>query len=132
MFDYEYVPTLSMLTNLTGFYGVGDFDASGLQKMLTGKNVSLQLSLSGLSEGLNGTASPKDMEALMQLVYLYFVQPRFDEEAHQAIMARYVAYIQNMENNPQKIMGDSLNLILTDYHPRTRIMNAEFLEDIEF
>jgi len=68
----------------------------------------------------------------MQLVHLYFVQPRFDEEAHQAIMARYVAYIQNMENNPQKIMGDSLNLILTDYHPRTRIMNAEFLEDIDF
>jgi zinc protease len=131
LFDHEYVPTLSMLPGLIGVHGVGDFDATGLQKMLAGKNVSLQLTLSGLSEGLSGTASPKDMEAMMQLVYLHFVHPRFDKEAHQAIMARYEAYIQNMENNPQKIMGDSLSLIMTDYHPRTRLMNAEFLEDVE-
>ncbi|MEN8229232.1 MAG: insulinase family protein [Bacteroidota bacterium] len=132
LYDHEYVPSTTMLTNLTGFYGVGDFDATALQKMLTGKNVSLQLNLRGLSEGLNGTASPKDMEAMMQLVYLHFVRPRFDTEAHQAIMARFEAYFQNMENNPQKIMGDSLSLILTDYHPRTRVMNSEFLEDIDF
>ncbi len=132
LYGNDYVPTLNMLTNLTSFYGVGDFDATGLQKMLAGKNVSLRLSFGSLSEGLTGSASPKDMEALMQLVYLYFVQPRFDEEAHQAIMARNVAYIQNMENNPRKIMGDSLNLILTNYHPRTRVMNGEFLEDIDF
>ncbi len=132
LFDNEYVPTLNMLTNLTGFYGIGDFDATGLQKMLSGKNVSLQLSLGGLSEGLSGSASPKDMEAMMQLLYLHFVKPRFDMEAHEAIMARYVAYIQNMEKNPRKIMSDSLSLILTDYNPRTRVMNNEFLADIDF
>ncbi len=132
LFGDEYIPTLNMLTNLAGFYGVGEFNATGLQKMLSGKNVSLQMSLGSLSEGLTGTASPKDMEAMMQLVYLHFVQPRFDEDAHQAIMARYVAYVQNMENNPQKIMEDSLNLILSNHHPRTRVMNGEFLEDIDF
>lgn len=132
LFDSEYVPTLMMLTDLTGFYGLGDFDATALQKMLAGKNVSLQLSLGGLSEGLSGTASPKDMEAMMQLLYLSFVEPRFDQEAHQAIIARFDAYLQNIENNPQKIMSDSLNLILTDYHPRTRLMNTEFLKDIDF
>lgn len=29
-------------------------------------------------------------------------------------------------------MGDSLNLITTNYHPRTRILDTEFLEDIQF
>jgi zinc protease len=113
-------------------YGVGDFDAMGLQKMLTGKNISLQLSLRDLSEGLNGTASPKDMEAMMQLVYLYFNQPRFDKEAHDAIMARYMAFVENMNNNPQKVMGDSLSLIATDHNPRTRILDQEFLKDISY
>ena len=131
LYGNEYVPTVMMLTNLAGFYGVGDFDATGLQKMLAGKNVSVQLSLGSLNEGVSGTASPKDMEAMMQLVYLYFMHPRFDEEAHQAIMSRYEAFIQNMEKNPQKIMGDSLNLIFTDHNPRTRIMNAAFLKDID-
>ena len=132
LYDHEYVPTVSLLTNLMGFHGVGDFDATALQKMLTGKNVSIRLNLGGLSEGLNGNASPKDMEALMQLVYLHFVHPRFDMEAHQAIMARYDGLFKNMENNPQKIMGDSLSLILTNHHPRTRVMNSEFLEEIAF
>ncbi len=132
LYEDEYVPTTQMLTYLVDFYGVGEFDATGLQKMLSGKNISLQLSLGRLSEGLSGTASLKDMEELMQLVYLSFNHPRFDREAHDAIVARNVAYLQNMSNNPQKIMSDSLSLIVTDYHPRTRVMNTEFMEDIKF
>ncbi len=126
------VPTTDMLTSLISFYGVGDFDAMGLQKMLTGKNISLQLSLRNLSEGLSGTASPKDMEAMMQLIYLHFNHPRFDKEAHETIIARYMALVENMNNNPQKVMSDSLSLILTDYHPRTRVMDQEFLEDVNY
>jgi zinc protease len=128
----DYVPTTDMLTSLVSFYGVGDFDATGLQKMLTGKNVSLQLSLTSRSEGLNGTASPKDVEAMMQLLYLHFNHPRFDAEAHEAIVARYMALVENMNNNPQKIMGDSLNLILTDYHPRSRVLDQEFLGEVDY
>jgi len=126
------VPTTDMLTSLIQMYGVGEFDAMGLQKMLTGKNISLQLSLRNLSEGLSGTASPKDMEAMMQLIYLYFNQPRFDREAHDAVMARFMALVENMNNNPQKVMGDSLGLIATNYHPRTRVLDQDFLKDISY
>ncbi len=131
LYGDEYVPSNDMLTSLVDLYGVGEFNATGLQKMLAGKNVSLQLSLGSLSEGMMGSASPKDAEALMQLVYLHFNHPRFDVEAHEAIIARYMAFVQNMNNNPQKIMGDSLNLILTDYHPRTRVLDQDFLKEIE-
>jgi len=132
LYGDEDIPTTDMLTTLIPMYGVGDFDAMGLQKMLTGKNVSLQLSLRNLSEGLNGTASPKDMEAMMQLIYLHFNQPRFDEEAHDAIIDRYMAYVENLNNNPMKVMGDSLNLIATNFHPRTRVLDQEFLQDVRF
>ena len=132
LYEDDYVPTTDMLTSLISMYGVGDFDAMGLQKMLTGKNISLQLSLRNLSEGMNGTASPKDMEAMMQLIYLHFNQPRFDKEAHDAIISRYMAFVENMNNNPEKVMGDSLSLIMTDYHPRTRVLDQEFLEDVDY
>jgi len=132
LYGDEDVPTTDMLSILIQMYGVGDFDAMGLQKMLTGKNISLQLSLRNLSEGLNGTASPKDMEAMMQLIYLHFNQPRFDKEAHDAIIARYMAVVENMNNNPQKVMGDSLNLIATNHHPRTRVLDQEFLQDVNY
>ena len=132
LYGDEDVPTTDMLTMLIQMYGVGDFDAMGLQKMLTGKNISLQLSLRNLSEGLNGTASPQDMEAMMQLIYLHFNQPRFDKEAHDAIIARYMAFVENMNNNPQKVMGDSLSLIASNYHPRTRVLDQEFLQDVNY
>jgi zinc protease len=132
LYGDEYVPAADMLTGLIEMYGTGDFDATQLQKMLAGKNVSLQLSLGYLSEGVNGTSTPKDLETLMQLVYLYFNHPRFDKEAHDAIMSRYDAFIENMNKNPQKIMSDSLSLIMTDHHSRTRILDQEFLEDVDF
>ncbi|HER09873.1 MAG TPA: insulinase family protein, partial [Bacteroides sp.] len=34
LYDDAYVPSAEMLTSLTSFYGVGEFDAMGLQKML--------------------------------------------------------------------------------------------------
>ncbi|MCP4310978.1 MAG: insulinase family protein [Bacteroidetes bacterium] len=132
LFDNEYVPSVDMLINLTSFYGVGEFDATSLQKMLTGKSVEFNMQLGNLNEGVVGKATPKDMETMMQLLYLSFSQPRFDEPAHEAIMARYDALVANMGNNPQKIMGDSMNLILTNYHPRTRVLDMDFLGDIEF
>jgi zinc protease len=131
-YENEDVPTINLLTALTSFYGVGDYDVTTLQKMLAGKNVSLNLQLGGLFEEVSGSATPRDIEIMMQLLYLSFNQPRFDNEAHNAIMARYRALVENMGNNPQKIMGDSLSLILTNYHPRTRILDLAFLDDIEF
>ena len=132
LYEEEDVPNTGMLTGLVSYYGVGQFDAMGLQKMLSGKNVNLFLTLSSLSEGVRGTASPKDAEAMMQLLYLHFNEPRFDQEAHDAIVARFIAFVENRSNNPQEVMGDSLNLILTDYHPRTRIVDTRYMEDIEY
>ncbi len=132
LYGDAYVPSADMLTTFVDAYGVGEFNATGLQKMLSGKNVSLQLSLGDLSEGFSGSASPKDMETLMQLIYLHFNMPRFDKEAHNTYMARYLAYIKNIGNNPQKIMSDSLSLINTNYNPRTRIFDTKFLEDVSF
>lgn len=128
----EYIPALEMAPTFISAYGVGEFDAITLQKMLTGKKVSLSPSLGELTEGFSGSSTPKDFETLMQLVYLYFEKPRFDEEAHNALMSRYIAYVSNMEKDPRKIMQDSLSFIFSNYHPRVRAMNTDFLKEIKF
>lgn len=128
----EYVPSLSLMNELIGAYGVGDFNAIDLKKMLAGKKVSLSPGIRELSEGFRGSSAPRDFETLMQLVYLYFEHPRFDPDAHDALMSRYQSYISNMQNEPRKVISDSLTLILNNYHPRIRLMDLQFLEDIEF
>ena len=122
----------SMLTQFIGSFGVGEFDAIALRKILTGKQASVAASLGNLTEGFNGSSTPKDFETMMQLLYLQFNNPRFDEEAYNALKSRYVAYLQNMANNPKKIMSDSLSLIATNYHERTKLMSATMFDEIDF
>ena len=119
-----------MLNQFIGAFGVGDYDATALKKALTGKKVGLNVSLSDLNESFNGSSTPKDFETMMQLLYLQFENPRFDKEAYEALLGRYKAYIANMANNPQKIMSDSLQLIMTCKNPRTKLMTPELFNEI--
>ena len=119
-----------MLNQFVGAFGIGNYNATDLKKALTGKKVSMNVSLSDLNESFNGSSTPKDFETMMQLLYLQFESPRFDQEAYEALLGRYKAYISNMANNPQKIMNDSLELILTSKSPRTKLMTPEVFDEI--
>lgn len=124
------VASAMMLNQFIGTFGVGDYDATALKKALTGKKVSLNVSLSDLNETFSGSGTPKDFETMMQLLYLQFENPRFDSEAYEAMLGRYKAFVANMANNPQKIMSDSLQLIMTSKSPRTKLMTPEMFDEI--
>jgi len=132
MVEDNFIPEASMLSTLALSYGAGEYDNITLQKMLSGKKASVSVSLSEVTENISGTSTPKDFETMMQLLYLRFEEPRFDREAHDAITARFKALLETMNNNPQKIMQDSLTLIMTGYHPRARILDENYIDDIEF
>lgn len=132
LWDDKYVPSAEMTGDFISSYGVGDFDAITLQKMMTGKKVSLSPTFDNLTEGFAGSSSPNDFETMMQLTYLYFEQPRFDKEAFDALKERYIAYVANLEKDPRKIMQDSLTYILYNYHPRARTISTQFLQEVSF
>lgn len=129
LYGPEKLAAAMMMGNFTGSFGVGDFDAVTLRRMLAGKNASVNPGLSGLYETFNGSSSPRDFEIMMQLLYLYFEQPRFDEEAYQAMKSRLEASIANMVKNPQKVMSDSLQKIVSNYHERTKLVTPELLNE---
>lgn len=130
VYDTGQLPSASFMPSVIDFYGTGDFDMTTLQKMLSGKNASLSVTLGELSEGFNGTAAPRDFETMLQLLWLRFEKPRFDKEAHDAIMSRYMAYLKSMANDPSKIMQDSLSMILTSNSPRTLLLSPSLLENV--
>ena len=119
-----------MLSQFIGAFGVGQYNATDLKKALTGKKVSMNVGLSDLDESFNGSSTPRDFETMMQLLYLQFESPRFDKEAYEALLGRYKAYIANMANNPQKIMNDSLTLIMTSHHPRIKLMTPALFDEV--
>ncbi|MDP2338668.1 MAG: insulinase family protein [Bacteroidota bacterium] len=128
--DNDKIASAMMLNSFIGSFGVGDYDATALKKALTGKKVSLSVGLSVLNETFTGSSTPKDFETMMQLLYLQFENPRFDKEAYEAMNDRFKAFVANMANNPQKIISDSLSLIMTSHNPRTKPMTPEFFNEI--
>jgi len=128
--DNDRVASAMMLNQFIGSFGVGEYDATALKKALTGKKVGLSVGLSDLNETFTGSSTPKDFETMMQLLYLQFENPRFDKEAYEAMLGRLKAYVANMANNPQKIMSDSLSMIMTCKNPRTKLVTPELFDEI--
>ena len=119
-----------LVSDFRGNFGVSSFDAITLRKMLTGKNVRLNMQIGELYETMAGSSSPKDFEILLQLLYLQFEEPRFDKEAYDALKSRFVTMVTNLAKNPQKAMNDSLEMILSNYSPRTKLLTPELFNDI--
>lgn len=130
LYDVDMLPSADNAASFVNAYGAGDFDAITLRKLLTGKMASCGVSINGLSESVSGSSTPQDFETMLQLLYLRFEKPRFDKEVHESIMSRNRASIVNMEKNPQKIMRDSLQLIMSNYNPRTLLFNEKYLDQI--
>ena len=110
--------------------GAGKFNQIDLQKALAGKLASVSPSISSLQEGIGGSASPKDLEVLFQLINLYFTQPRQDSSAFLALKGQIKANIANRGSQPEAVFGDTLQAALTQNHPRARPLTAEKVDSI--
>jgi zinc protease len=128
--DNNLVLPANLISVIVPMYGAGDYDNITLQKMLAGKKASVTFGLSETAESINGSSTPKDFETMMQLLYLRFAHPRFDQVAHQALIGRFAGMLGNMEKDPNKIKSDSISLITTGYNPRTPLLNKESINKI--
>lgn len=115
-----------------GSYGVGEFSSIDLQKLLNGKNVSVSVRLNRLSEMVSGSATPKDLETMFQLVYLKFVAPRFDQKMYKSVYSRAKSYVESYGNDIDHAFSDSISLIMSDYHPRIITINKNILDNVSF
>jgi zinc protease len=88
--------------------GAGNFDNVELQKKLKGKNLQISPYIDDVKEGFRGNAAPKDLESMMQLVYLYFEQPRKDTTAFKAFMSQMENQMKFMKSNPVMTFYDTL------------------------
>jgi len=111
--------------------GLGPYDAATLRKMTAGKIAWVTPWINELEEGLNGSASPKDLELLMQMVYLNFTLPRKDPEGFDAWRGRIEAFIKNRDLDPQAAFFDAFNVFAYDNHLRRRPITMEAVAEVD-
>ena len=81
--------------------GIAQFNSSQLSKKLKGMNLSISPSIDGETQGFSGNCSPKDLETMLQLLYLYYDAPRKDQESFDKNIDALRSQIKFMGENPQ-------------------------------
>ena len=132
MFDDKDAVQFKLMNQVVGLGGLGNFNAVDLDKVLAGKMASASAYVNSLTEGISGSCSPKDMETMLQLIYLRFTAPRMDQDAFASFISRNKAALANAEADPNTAFSDSINVALYNRHPRALPVKAETLDKIDY
>jgi zinc protease len=109
--------------------GLGKFNTVDLKKVLTGKVASASANISQNMESVNASCSPKDLETMMQLVYLTFTAPRKDEATFNSYKMILKSSLKNQELKPETTLKDSLMKAVYMDEPRATMRMKENMVD---
>ena len=121
----------ALASSIVGVSGAGTFSAVDLQKVLAGKAVRVGPSIDDTEEGLRGSASPKDIETLFQLAYLYVTAPRLDSAAFGSLRQRLLAFVANRGASPEANFQDTLQVTLAQGNPRERPLTPAVVQEVD-
>ncbi len=128
IYEDDHYRSASMTSFVISQSGVADFNLVQLEKMLAGKQVQVSPYISELEEGMQGFSTIKDLETMFQLIYLYFTQPRNDEETFNSLVTRQKQILQNIHINPNYYFRDKVNALKYGDHIRRGIPRVEDMD----
>lgn len=122
----------SFMPSINSTSGVGKFSATELRKQLSGKAASVQTSVGNYASTMSGSASPKDLETMLQLLYLNFTQPRFDCDDYDNLMAMFRSKLDNAQSSPEFRMQEHVMDAVYGDNPRRQSISPEMLDSFDF
>jgi len=128
--DSLYLPAITA-TSIVLESGLGPFTQIELEKQLAGKAVRVRPGISALTERVSGSASPKDIEAMFQLIYLSFTAPKVDSTAYKSFQSRIKGYIENRSADPNAVYSDTIQVTTAQYHYRSRPWSEALLDEMD-
>ena len=132
LYDKKDWANLEMFDYAMMVSGLGEFDATELEKALAGKQASASLSLSTSYESVSGKSTVKDLETMFQLAYLRFTDIRKDEKSYGNLMSQLETVLKNKDLQPEAVFGDSVNNTIENHSWRELPFNAENLKDVNY
>ena len=108
--------------------GVAGFSGTQVAKMLTGKSLTVNPYLNNLDHGIEGQATQKDLETALQLVYLFFTEPRFDQDEYDNGINQIKALLPNLEGQPNYKLQKELYKVLYNDSPRQQMISKEVVD----
>lgn len=110
--------------------GIADLDATSVAKILTGRKLRITPFISTYEEGLKGYSSAQDLKTALELIYLYFTNPRIDEGVVQRGLNQAADGLRARYTQPARVYQDTVSQILNGYHWRYAPITAEHLNSV--
>lgn len=113
------------VTGMPAVCGLGKFDATALEKVLSGRVAKLQASLHASQADLDGQSTKADLETLLQLLYLHFTAPRYDKEAYKTNLDIRINQLEMAKANPMSSLMDSIPQLLSPNDPYQKSLRVD-------
>ncbi len=111
-------PSASLASTVIGSSGIGNYTQAQLNKMMRGKSLTVSPYISETTQGITGYATAGDFETAMQLVYLYFTNPRKDAVAWKNYIDQLKSGLAHKQNDPGSVYQDTVSAVLSNYNER--------------
>ena len=132
LYGDEDLPNVKMFNDVIEASGLGNFSHTELEKALAGKIASASLSMSAYRQSVNGSSTPKDVETMLQLVYLYFTQINKDQKSYDNLMQTTEISLKNRLLQPEAVFSDSLNATIGSHSPRVKSLEVADLKQVDY
>ena len=123
---------LKVFDSAIGLSGLGNFSSTELQKALAGKEVNADLSLAYTRQYLTAHSTPKDIETMFQMSYLYFTNLKKDDKQFQNLMTQLDMALKNKSLSPDAVFSDSVAATTYGHNPRFNNIDVKDLKDIDY
>lgn len=98
--------------------GFSGLDLNGINRFMTGKIANVYPYIGDSTEGMSGSTTPKDMEYMFQMVYAYFTDLNYDQEAFDSYRKKQMAFTANMVSQPAYYFQQEFYSFLSKDDPR--------------
>jgi len=128
----EDLENAKLFNMVIGYSGLGAFSSTELQKVLAGKQANVDLTMNNLYENVSGKSTPKDVETMFQMAYLYFTDVKKDEKSYNMLMTMLENQLKNKALSPEMALQDSVQATLYDHNPRFASLNVDDLKKVNY
>ncbi len=113
--------------------GIAGLSLTDMGKFMSGKIVNVSPSIGGFSENFRGSAAPKDLETLFQMVHLYFTDLNKDDEAYNSFISKQKSFLGNLMANPNFYFQDQTQTERNQGNPRfTGFPTPEKMDEADY
>ncbi|WFB69836.1 insulinase family protein [Chryseobacterium sp. WX] len=98
--------------------GLAGLSKTDLAHYLAGKQVSASAYVGGLTEGVSGTSSKKDLKTAMELIYACFTDLNYNSESFNAYKTKKSAMLANVDSDPGYYFSNEYSKFINQKNPR--------------